>query len=283
MHRQIRLVGAVHSDHAEKMRVARRKGAEAHQGQGAGCIGQPHQLGKAGAGLRPRIDQAAAAVEQRPFGGSDHLDGLRDPRRVRHKLRTIAFVAPVLGPAIGAEREQHVLRQIDDDRPRPAAPRDVERLMDYAREIAHVLDQVIVLGARPGDAGGVGLLEGVVADQMRRHLPREAHDRHRVHQRVGQPGHRIRGTRAARHQHDPDPAGRAGIALRGVHRTAFLAHQDVAQRVLLEQRVVDRQDRTTGIAENDIDALVDQRLDDDIRSTPRLGRHNRTPELTRSH
>ena len=283
VHRQIRLIGAVHADHAEKMRVAGRKGAEPHQGQGARRIGQPHQFGKAGAGLRPRIDQPAAAVEQRPFGRGDHLDRLRDARRLRHELRTIALVAPVLGPAVGAEREQHVLRQVDHDRPRPAALRDVERLVDHAREIAHILDQVIVLGAWPGDAGGVGLLKRVVADQVGRHLPGQAHDRHRIHQRVGQPGHRVRGTGAARHQHDADPAGRARIALRGVHRAAFLAHQDVAQRILLEERVVNRQDRAARIAENDIDALVDERLDDDIRSTDRLGRHDELLGKKRLH
>ena len=36
-------------------------------------------------------------------------------------------------------------------------------------------------------------------------------------------------------------------------------------RVLLEQRVVDRQDRAAGIAEDDLDALIHQRLDDDFR------------------
>ena len=59
-----------------------------------------------------------------------------------------------------------------------------------------------------------------------------------------------------------------------MHRAAFLAHQDVAQRVLLEQRVVDRQDRAAGIAEYDFDALIDERFDDDIRSADRLGRHD---------
>src|SRR5258705_11492309 len=57
-------------------------------------------------------------------------------------------------------------------------------------------------------------------------------------------------------------------------RAPLLPHEDVAQRILLEQRVVDRQDRAAGIAEYDIDALIDERLDDHIRSTNRLGRHD---------
>src|SRR5438874_12158697 len=109
---------------------------------------------------------------------------------------------------------------------------------------------------------------------MRRHLPGQADDRDRIHQRVGEAGYRVGGTRAARHQHHPDPPGRSGIAFGGMDRAPLLTHQDVAQRILLEQRIVDREDRAAGIAEYDIDALIDERLDDDISSTDRLGRHD---------
>ena len=264
----------MHADHAEEMRVGRRKRAEPHQGQGARRIGQPHQLGKAGAGLGPGIDQPAAAVEQRPFRSRDHLDRFGDPRRIGPQLRTVALVTHLFGRAVRPGREQDVLRQIDDDRPGAAALRDVKGLVQHAGQFADVLDQIIVLGAGPRDAGRVGFLEGVVADQMRRHLAGQADDRHRIHQRVGQPGDGVGRAGAARHQHDADPAGRARIALGGMHRALLMAHQDVAQRVLLEQRIVDRQDRAAGIAENDIDALIDQSLDDDIRSAQRLGRHD---------
>ena len=40
-----------------------------------------------------------------------------------------------------------------------------------------------------------------------------------------------------------------------MHRGLFMADQDVADIVLLEHRVVNRQDGAAGIAENDIDAL----------------------------
>jgi len=51
-----------------------------------------------------------------------------------------------------------------------------------------------------------------------------------------------------------------------MHRAALLAHEDVAQGVLLEQRVVDRQYRAAGIAEDQLDALVHQRLEYDFRA-----------------
>ena len=42
---------------------------------------------------------------------------------------------------------------------------------------------------------------------------------------------------------DAGPAGRAGVALGGMGRALLVAHQDVADVVLLEDRVVDRQHR----------------------------------------
>src|SRR3712207_7843623 len=49
--------------------------------------------------------------------------------------------------------------------------------------------------------------------------------------------------------------------------------------VLLEQRVVERQHRPAGIAEDHLDALVDQRLDDDLRSRHGLRSEEHTSEL----
>ncbi len=264
----------MHADHAEKMRVVCRDGAEAHQGEGAGHIGAPHQLGKTGAGFAAGIDQPAAAVEQWSPRRGDHCDGLADLRPIGYQPRAIGLVAHRIRPAIGPRREQHVFRQIDDDRPGPAALGDVKRLVQQPRQLADVLDEIIVLGAGPGDAGGVGLLEGVVADQMGRHLAGQADHRHRIHQRIGQAGDGVRRPRTAGHQHRADLSGRAGIAFGGVHRALLMADQDVAQRILLVEGVVDRQYRAARIAENDINALVDQGLDDDLRSAQRLGRHD---------
>ena len=85
------------------------------------------------------------------------------------------------GLGIGALGELDVLRDIDHDRARPAAGGDVERLVQHARQIGDGLDQIIVFGARPGDADGVAFLEGVVADEMRRHLPGDDDQRDRIH------------------------------------------------------------------------------------------------------
>jgi hypothetical protein len=51
-----------------------------------------------------------------------------------------------------------------------------------------------------------------------------------------------------------------------MHRPLLVAHQDVADRVLLEDRVVDRQHRAAGIAEYHVDVLLDQRPEHDLRA-----------------
>ena len=73
--------------------------------------------------------------------------------------------------------------------------------------------------------------------------------------------------------HHADLAGRAGVALGRVHRAAFLADQDVADVVLLKQLVVDRQDGAAGIAEYIRDALIDERLDENLRTGHFFVRH----------
>src|SRR5207302_11395199 len=60
--------------------------------------------------------------------------------------------------------------------------RDIERLVQHFGEIVDVAHQPVVLGARPGDANGVAFLERIVADQVRRHLTGDAHQRYRIHQ-----------------------------------------------------------------------------------------------------
>ncbi len=124
------------------------------------------------------------------------------------------------------------------------------------------LHQVVVLGAGPRDADRVAFLEGVVADQVRRHLPGDDHQRDGVAQCIGQAGDRVGGARAGRHQHAADLAGRARVALGRVHGALLVTHEHMLQAVrLLEQRIVDRQHGTARIAEQMLHALVGERLD----------------------
>ena len=157
--------------------------------------------------------------------------------------------------------------------------RHINGLVQDARQVVHRFDQVIVLGAGPGDAGGIRFLEGVVADQVGRHLPGQADDRYGVHERVGQSGHRVGGAGSGGDQNRAHPAGGAGITLGGMDRALLVAHQDVSQGVLLEQGVVDRQNRAARIAENDLNPLIHQGLDHHFRSRHRVVRHDLFPSI----
>ena len=96
----------------------------------------------------------------------------------------------VLRADVGAGRELDVLRNADDDC-RTAGLGDQEGLVQDARQILDPLDQPIVLGAGPGDADGVALLEGVnLTDQMGRNPPGDADQRDGTIS-VGEAGDRV--------------------------------------------------------------------------------------------
>ena len=277
MHGQVGLVGAVHPQHAEELRIGGGIGAETHQRVGDREAGHADELCQCRPCCRAGVDHAAAGIDHRPLGRLEQCDSLVDLTEVRLGARAVARVA--LGRRRVRCRPDHdVLRQVDHHRTRPAGAGDVECLVHHARQVLGALYQVVVLGGRASDAGGVGLLEGVVADQVGGHLAGQANHRDGIHQRIHQTGDRVGGARTGGHQHDADLAGGAGVALGRMHRTALLADQDVADGILLEQRVVDRQYGAAGIPEDDLHALVLQGAEENFCS--RLGfvcRHGRAP------
>ncbi len=123
-----------------------------------------------------------------------------------------------------------------------------------------------MLGAGPRDADRIAFLKGVAADQMGGDLPRDADEGYGIHQRVGKAGDRIRRARTGGDKQHADLAGRAGIAFGGMRGALFVAHEKMADPVLLEQLVIDRKDRAARISENILNALVGQSLQDDFRA-----------------
>jgi hypothetical protein len=70
-----------------------------------------------------------------------------------------------------------------------------------------------------------------------------------------------------------------------VHGALLVADEDVAQRVLLEDLVIDREDGAAGIAEDMLDALVDQGPEHHLRADHFLRCHESPSILaiTNSH
>ena len=256
----------MHAEHAEPFRIVRRKGAEAHQGRrdrearrGDEIAQQPRRLGAG-------IDDAAAGIEDRPLGGGHHRHRLFDLLRIALEARMIGLMLDVLRPEIFAAGELHVLRDVDDDGARAPVLGDVEGLVQDTRQILDRADEVIMLRAMPGDADRVAFLEGVRADQMRRHLAGDADHRDRIHQGIGQRGDRIGRAGAGGDEHDARPSRRAGIAFGRVAGALLMADENVAQLRLMIEHVVDRQDGAARIAEQGIDAMILQGFDHHFRA-----------------
>ncbi len=96
--------------------------------------------------------------------------------------------------------------------------------MHRACKLRTILDQIVMLGAGAGDAGGVGFLKGVIADQVGRYLAGQADDGNRIHQRVGKAGNGIRCTRTTGYQNNADLSGRTCVTFGGMHGCLFMAY-----------------------------------------------------------
>ena len=165
----------------------------------------------------------------------------------------------------------HVLGQVDDDRARAAAAGDIECFLDDARDVADVLDQVVVLGAGARDADEIRFLECVVADQRGRDLPRHHHHRGRIHVGVGDTGDGVGRARGRGNDDDAGPSADARIAFGHMRGALFVADEDVLD-LRIEQGVVSGQNRAARITENYVDALGDKALDYDLGTSQFLHR-----------
>ena len=92
----------------------------------------------------------------------------------------------------------------------------------------------------------------------------------RLQQRVqalDQRRHQVGGARSAGGHADTDSAGAAGVALGREAASLFVTRQNRSQPLgIADQRLVQRHAGTSGIGEDAVDALVNQRLDQDVRS-----------------
>ena len=187
-----------------------------------------------------------------------------DGSKIAFQLGTIGLVPNRLPRNVFAFGDGNVLGNIDDHRSRAAGVRNVKRFVDDARQVIDILHEIVVLGARPGNADGVRLLKGVIANEMRGHLTRQAHDGNAVHHRVGEPGHRVGRPRTRGHEDDTGLARGAGVSLGHVRRALFMPHEHMANPVLLEYGVVERKYGTARVTENHVDPLILKCLEDDL-------------------
>ena len=154
------------------------------------------------------------------------------------------------------------------DRAGATGPRDVERLGDDPRQVVGIADEVVVLGHRQGDAVDVDLLERVLADEGQGTLPVIATIGTESRSAVPIAGDEVRRAGAGRAHAHADLAGDASVAVGGVGAALFVADEDVPQLRVVAEDVVERQDHAARVAEEDIDALAQERLAQDIGPDP---------------
>ena len=201
--------------------------------------------------LGGELELAAVGVEVRaePGQACDHL-----------------FVGRVLGVRLLLEC---VLRDVDVDGAGTARSGDVERLGEDTRQVIGVTDEVVVLGHRQRDAVDVDLLERVLADQDAGHVAGDRDHRDGVEERGADARDEVRRAGTGRPHADADPAGDPSVAIGGMCATLLVPNEDVTNLRVVAEHVVERQDHAARVAEEDIDALADERLADDVGPDPR--------------
>ena len=136
--------------------------------------------------------------------------------------------------------------------------------MQNRAEPCCLLHQIIMLGTVARDAHRVAFLKGIGADEMRRHLAGEHHQRDRIHQRIGDAGHGIGGAGAGGDEHHANLAAAARIAFGGMHGGLFMANENMADAILLEQRIINRQHGAAGIAKDHLYPQIGEGLHNNV-------------------
>jgi hypothetical protein len=135
----------------------------------------------------------------------------------------------------------------------------MERLLEYAGNLPHLLDQIAVFGERFRRTGRIDLLKNVPAEQTGLDLPGDHDQRDRIHVSGRNRGEQIGGARTRSRDADRRPAGDPRIAGCGMSGVLFRPHKD-----MLDSRaakgVIKRADRCPRIAEYGGNALLFERF-----------------------
>jgi hypothetical protein len=160
--------------------------------------------------------------------------------------------------------------------PGAAGGGDVVGLAGDAGKGIGILHQVVVLHHRHGDAEDVRLLESILAEHPGHGLAGDHDHRHGVHHRGHQAGHGIAGTGAGGHQYGGGLAGGAGVAVGHVDGALLVADEDELHlRLDRLKSVEDGNRRSTGVAENVLDAEVIERFDQGLCAVEFLFAHGK--------
>ena len=253
----------MHAQHAQVFFVTGGVSAQAHQGVGDRITQHVHQGAQLLAGIAQQ--HPAAGVDVGAFGAEQQLQRFANLSRVAFFHRVVGTHLHVARIAcVGGFLERDILGNVHHHWARTPRSRNVKRLFHGAGQIAHILDQEVVLDHRTGDAHRVALLESVGANRSGCSLTADDHQWNRIGVCSGNTRDSIGQARARSHQRHAHLAGGTGKAVGRMHRRLLMAHQDMLNAVLFVKRVVDIEHRPAGITPQVLHALGLQGFDQDF-------------------
>ena len=266
VHHAIRVRAPVHAEHPARERVILRERADAEERGHDGGVDA----------LRERAELAMGASEPHPVARDDHgalgAGQQRGCTIERVGVRAVWLDRDVGRPAAGdGHPELDVLRDIDDDRSRPAGRGHGEGPVDGGLDVLDPLHEVGMLRDRPDETEDVGLLEGVAAHERRRHLAGDGDHRDAVHVRAGETGDEIRGARTRCRDAHAHASGGARVAVGHVGGTLLVTHEDVMDRRVVGEGVIEREARAAGVAKGQVHTGVLERAPDEVGAAQRDG------------
>ena len=229
INRIIRIDGAVHPEHVQRLVIIARKTADPHDRGGHRDIRLPSKFGEFFTGIR--LNDAATRVENRLLRLANHLEDRTnligmDATNFRVIARQIHFRI-----IINIARHQiqlDILRNIDQHWAGSSRSCNVKRLFDDPGNIFGLRHQIVMLGDGPTNFDHRGFLKRITPNQVSGDLCRDRDQRNAVHLRIGDRGYQIRRSRTTGPHADPHEIRRAGNPLRCKGTTLLVSRKNRA-------------------------------------------------------
>ena len=218
LNRAVHMLPAVHAHVAIREWVGLIDDADAEQRPGDWNLCRARQLEQLA--LCASNQHAVSCKDDRALRASDRLSEQFDLAWMSIELWLISR-KPCLNLCDGRVRccgltHQRIFCDVNVHRPRSTAARKVEGLRNRVRNLIGGAHQVVVLRHRQRNARDVDLLEGVLADECIRNVPRDEDNRYGVEHGGTNASDEVGGARARGAEADAHFARGAGVAISGV-------------------------------------------------------------------
>ena len=241
----------MHADHTRVERVVLVEGPLAHQGAADRRIEAMRKSRERLCGIRQ--NHAAARHDAGLFRSLEKRKRFFDFLFRRKRAQGLGRRQNRL---IVGHRRRHILRDIDQHRPRTTAPRNPKSAAQHACELPHIFDNEVVLGNRHADTGDVDLLERVLSEDWIGNITGDCDNRRRVHVGARNAGDQVRRAGAAGREAHADFAARARITVGRVCGALLVTGQHMVNFIpVLVKCIINIQNRAARITEDGIDAL----------------------------